>query len=78
MTNVFNTMRYIRVKYDLKGSTYGRTSKDKDGKLPNGSEVAHKDLDWIDKNKPNDCKVVITKEMRNLLEQQLKYDAQFF
>lgn len=29
MANVFNTTKLITERYDLKGSTYGRTTKDK-------------------------------------------------
>lgn len=29
MSNVFHTTRLINERYDLKGSTYGRTTKDK-------------------------------------------------
>jgi len=47
MANAFNTSRKISVRYDLKGSTYGRSTK----REPNGSVksgVALKDLDWIE------------------------------
>ncbi len=45
MANVFNTTRDIRVRYDLKGSSQGRTSI-VDGKVPN-AKVALKDNDWL-------------------------------
>jgi hypothetical protein len=45
MANVFNTTRKIQVKYDLKGSTQGRTSI-VDGKIPK-PDVALKDRDWL-------------------------------
>lgn len=46
MGNVFNTSQNISVRYDLKGSTYGRTSrKDPDQVL--SSTVALKDCDWL-------------------------------
>jgi 1-phosphatidylinositol-4-phosphate 5-kinase len=45
MANVFNTTRKIQVKYDLKGSTQGRTSII-DGKMPK-PEIALKDCDWL-------------------------------
>lgn len=46
MANVFNTNQNIKVRYDLKGSTYGRTSR----KNPNeklSATVALKDCDWL-------------------------------
>lgn len=45
MSNVFNTTRDIRVRYDLKGSSQGRTSI-VPGK-PLNPKVALKDNDWL-------------------------------
>lgn len=46
MANVFNTNKEIQIRYDLKGSTYGRITKVKPGEeIPSG--VALKDLGWI-------------------------------
>jgi 1-phosphatidylinositol-4-phosphate 5-kinase len=46
MANVFNTQQSINVRYDLKGSTYGRRSRKKPGEVLS-STVALKDLDWL-------------------------------
>jgi 1-phosphatidylinositol-4-phosphate 5-kinase len=52
MANVFNTPRHIDIRYDLKGSMYGRITKKKEGQvIP--STVALKDQDWL-----NDDQVV--------------------
>ena len=46
MANVFNTQQSINVRYDLKGSTYGRRTRKNPGEVLS-STVALKDLDWI-------------------------------
>jgi 1-phosphatidylinositol-4-phosphate 5-kinase len=72
MANVFNTTREIKVKYDLKGSSLGRTSM-KDGQAPD-PKVALKDNDWLNQK----MKVQIPTQIRNLMKQQLRRDAEFF
>ena len=55
MANVFNTQREIHVRYDLKGSTYGRFTKVKEGEtIPSG--VALKDVDWLNAKEKIDLK----------------------
>lgn len=61
MANVFNTYREISEKYDLKGSTQGRTTL-KPGVVHN-PKIALKDLDWLDKK----MKVNLIPEQRNLI-----------
>jgi 1-phosphatidylinositol-4-phosphate 5-kinase len=73
MANVFNTQREIHVRYDLKGSTYGRFTKLKEGE-PIPSSVALKDVDWLNAKETINLKP----EVRALLLQQLKHDAEFF
>ena len=46
MGNLFHTPLDINIKYDLKGSLYGRTSRKK-GKIPEKSTV-FKDKDFIE------------------------------
>jgi 1-phosphatidylinositol-4-phosphate 5-kinase len=73
MANVFNTQREIHVRYDLKGSTYGRFTKVKEGEaIPSG--VALKDVDWLNSKE----QINLKPEVRALLLQQLKHDAEFF
>ena len=57
MANVFNTTREIKVKYDLKGSSLGRTSM-KDGQAPD-PKVAFKD---------NEC---VNKKMKDIIQPQI-------
>lgn len=64
MANVFNTTRQIEVKYDLKGSTQGRTSCGKNGEKPPAA-VAMKDCDWIQQK----MKVNLTEAHYNLMSQ---------
>jgi 1-phosphatidylinositol-4-phosphate 5-kinase len=47
MSNVFKTTRDIQIRFDLKGSTYGRRTKKTPGEAVD-SNVALKDLDFID------------------------------
>ena len=47
MNNVFCTPNKIDYRYDLKGSSIGRTTKFEDGKVDN--TIALKDLDFINK-----------------------------
>ena len=46
MANVFNTSKDIEVRYDLKGSTYGRITKKSPNQIVSAQE-ALKDLDWL-------------------------------
>ena len=71
--NVFNTQQNINVRYDLKGSTYGRlTRKKKDEVI--SSATCLKDQDWLmDKRIIN-----LQSNQRELIAQQLKADTKFF
>ena len=61
------------MRYDLKGSTYGRTSRKNKNAKPS-STVALKDCDWLE-----DMKLVNLKdEQRDLILQQLRHDTKFF
>lgn len=46
MNNIFNTPNKIDKRYDLKGSTEGRTTKFPDG-APRDDTIALKDLDFL-------------------------------
>jgi 1-phosphatidylinositol-4-phosphate 5-kinase len=70
MANVFNTNRDIKERYDLKGSTHGRSTTVKEGEVHN-PKIALKDLDWLKKK----LKVNLIPQQINLLKQQLKADA---
>ena len=73
MNNVFNTGREIDVRYDLKGSFYGRrTRKNKTDYIE--STVALKDLDFID----DCCKIRIDPVAKNKLIQVIKEDVALF
>ena len=49
MGNLFCTGAHIDIRYDLKGSLYGRTSKC-NSYLPTDMSIALKDLDWLEKD----------------------------
>ena len=49
MGNLFCTGANIDIRYDLKGSLYGRTSKC-NSYLPTDMSIALKDLDWLEKD----------------------------
>lgn len=73
MNNVFNTNLKIDYRYDLKGSTLGRTYS-----VPEGQErdptVALKDLDFLD----NQEKFWVGEENRKRLMEIIRKDAKFF
>jgi Ca2+-binding EF-hand superfamily protein len=68
MANVFHTHREIHLRYDLKGSTYGRSTPDED------PSVAKKDLNII---KTGD-KLVLTKPFAEFFLSQITKDCKFF
>lgn len=75
MNNVFQTTKKIDLRYDLKGSTWGRqTIRDKDGGVKADRNVALKDLDFL--NKKDSFKVGHDNKQR--IMQILRQDAQFF
>ena len=74
MNNVFQTTKKIDLRYDLKGSTYGRqTIRDKAG-IKADRTVALKDLDFL--NKKDVFKV--GHENKQRIAHILRLDAQFF
>lgn len=74
MNNVFQTTKKIDLRYDLKGSTYGRqTVKDKSGIIVDRS-VALKDLDFLQKKDI----FKVGHENREKIVNILRQDAQFF
>ena len=72
MNNVFNTSKEIHVRYDLKGSSQGRTTKFKNGDIDR--TVALKDNDIVKMGEyfvvGNDYKVELMK--------QIEKDVEFF
>ena len=71
MNNIFQTTKKIDLRYDLKGSTYGRqTIKDKSGIMVDRT-VSLKDLDFL--NKKDVFKV--GHENRTRILEILKQDA---
>ena len=73
MNNVFHTNKAIQVRYDLKGSTQGRTTKpSKTGEID--PTTALKDLDVLE----NDVFFVLSPEMKTQLMIQIKADCDFF
>ena len=73
MANVFSTTRDIDVRYDLKGSTFGRITRKDLNKEINPKE-ALKDLDWLRDGPP----IKLREEQRKLILQQLWEDTKFF
>jgi 1-phosphatidylinositol-4-phosphate 5-kinase len=69
MNNVFNTGVKIDYRYDLKGSTLGRTTESNAD-----STIALKDLDFLKENK----KFLVGRDFKNDLIKILKKDADFF
>ncbi|CAD8183271.1 unnamed protein product [Paramecium pentaurelia] len=71
MSNVFSTNQEINVRYDLKGSTYGRYTIDND------PTVARKDLNFLE-DKEKNIKLNINKNKSMLFFNQLEKDCKFF
>lgn len=73
MANVFNTTRSIEVRYDLKGSKYGRNTRKKpNDKIDPG--VALKDLDF-DQDK---MKIELEKDAKEAMLKQIEIDVRLF
>ncbi|KAL4492363.1 hypothetical protein ABPG72_005498 [Tetrahymena utriculariae] len=68
MANVFHTTKLIHERYDLKGSTYGRTTKVRT------QGVTMKDLDFLEKKTKIQAKFDEYEEFMNVV----KKDAKFF
>jgi len=73
MANVFNTTKHINVRYDLKGSKYGRRTRRK-GQDKIDSSVALKDLDF-DNDK---IKIECDPDVKEALTKQISIDTQLF
>jgi len=73
MDNIFNTGKKIDLRYDLKGSTYGRRTIGKSG-IQTDRTIALKDLDFI--NKKDQFKVGLQNKKRLL--DIIKLDCEFF
>ena len=75
MNNVFNTKVKVHYKYDLKGSTYERISRDK--KKNNYDDydysIPMKDLDFIERKE----KIKISKADAEIIWRQAKIDGYF-
>jgi|688.fasta_scaffold492704_2 1-phosphatidylinositol-4-phosphate 5-kinase len=74
MNNVFHTSLKIDLRYDLKGSTYGRnTITDKGGVMVDRT-IALKDCDFLDKHDS----IKVGKESRERILDITKKDSDFF
>lgn len=84
MNNLFPPHRDIHLKYDLKGSTWGRytridttnNDKDKDGKEEQKKDISDftlKDLNWLER----EDKIKFGPEKRQIFTQQLEADVKF-
>ena len=79
MANVFQTNREINLRYDLKGSTYGRITKSQYNvtlfsSLSSDPGVAKKDLNFIE----NKEKIILPPGIADLTLEVLEKDAKFF
>ena len=73
MGNLFCTGAHIDIRYDLKGSLYGRTSKH-NGQFPTDMSIALKDLDWLEK----DMKIELKNDDQIKFIKELEKDLIFF
>ena len=72
MNNVFHTAKEIHKRYDLKGSTQGRTTKYANGIFD--PTIALKDNDIIDQEEY----FIVSQQLEIRLKSQIKSDVQFF
>lgn len=70
MNNVFNTPLKIDYRYDLKGSTLGRTTEVPEGQTRDFT-IALKDLDFLAENK----KFLVGRDIKNELIKIIRKDA---
>jgi len=68
MANVFHTNKEIHVRYDLKGSTQGRITKDDD------PSIAKKDLNILQEKE----KIVLSSDVAEVFTQIVEKDSKFF
>jgi 1-phosphatidylinositol-4-phosphate 5-kinase len=73
MNNIFNTPNKINIRYDLKGSTQGRSTKFPDG-VERDETIALKDMDFLQANK----KFSVGRDYRERLVKIIELDAKFF
>ena len=73
MNNIFNTPNKINIRYDLKGSTQGRTTKFPEGEARDET-IALKDMDFLQTNK----KFSVGRDYRERLVKIIELDAKFF
>jgi len=75
MNNVFDTKVKVQYKYDLKGSTYERISRDKNKSNYNDFDfsIPMKDLDFAERKE----KIKISKQDSDALIKQVNIDGQF-
>lgn len=71
MNNLFPPHRDIHLKYDLKGSTWGRMTKIPEGQENKLSKFTLKDLNWLDDKR----KIQFGPEKRNIFFKQLEADV---
>ena len=74
MNNVFETAKKIDLRYDLKGSTYGRRTIKKEEGYNIDRTIALKDNDFYDKKES----FKVGEETKNMILKVLKMDAEFF
>ena len=73
MNNVFNTTNKIDRRYDLKGSTRGRTTFFPEGE-PRDYTIAMKDNDFLNDR----MKLKVDRETKKRLLEAIKKDVEFF
>ena len=73
MGNLFCTGAHIDIRYDLKGSLYGRTSKI-NSQFPTDMSIALKDIDWLEK----DMKIELKNDDQIKFIKELEKDLIFF
>ncbi|KAL6450686.1 MSS4 Phosphatidylinositol 4-phosphate 5-kinase MSS4 [Candida maltosa Xu316] len=71
MNNLFPPHRDIHLKYDLKGSTWGRITRIAPGDKDNLAKYTLKDLNWLE----NHQKIQFGPEKRNIFFKQLEADV---
>eukprot|EP01134_Creolimax_fragrantissima_P000889 CFRG0889T1 len=73
MGNVFHTSLPMHVRFDLKGSMYGRTSLNENVTHFSDNEIIYKDLDWLASGR----RLRLGKKVTKSLWEQLQRDADF-
>lgn len=75
MNNLFPPHRDIHIKYDLKGSTWGRYTRlpNNDGDKPDLSHLTLKDLNWLE----SDDKIQFGPNKKKMFTEQLEADVNF-